>query len=104
MEVTWVDIYEDATGNPDKAALAKRVSLGRLWGHKEDKGMHCFVTTTTVDEDDHTQSGLCIYPDCCILDVKVIKKVRRPRLRLPVKRNTEVVTISEPEPGPTKGM
>lgn len=82
LKIIWVDILEDSVGNPDRASLAKRTSYGLLWETKRDKGINCLVTTTTIDAEEHTQSGYCIYPLSCLLDISIIKKVRRPRKKL----------------------
>ena len=81
LKIIWVDILEDSVGNPDRATLAKRTSYGLYWETKLDKGINCLITTTTIDTEEHTQSGYCIYPLSCILDISIIKKVRRPRLK-----------------------
>lgn len=83
VSVTWVDIYEDVTGDPAVAQLAKRVSFGLYWGTSTSYGVPCIVTTTTLDQDVRGQSGFCIYPTSCVVDLKVVKRVRRPRARKP---------------------
>lgn len=82
IQIDWVDIHEDPTGNPDKADLAKRRSWGQFWGFKKDRGLDCLVTTSTMEMDatGYDQSGFCIYPIDCILDAIILKKVRRKRL------------------------
>jgi hypothetical protein len=79
VEITWVDILEDATGDPDKSDLCQRVSIGWVWGQKQSHGMECLVTTTTRDHDGASQQGYCIYPRSCVLAMKVIKRASRAR-------------------------
>lgn len=78
IEVRWVDIHEDATGDPDKADLAYRTSYGLFWVKKSIKGIPCTVTTTTLDgADQGGQNGWCIYPDACIQSIKIVRRVRQ---------------------------
>lgn len=78
----WVDILEDPKGDPNLAKLAVRKSYGLFWERRPDpSGLPCFVTTTTLDTDDATQQGYCIYPEACIRSIKVIKRVRRMRVK-----------------------
>jgi hypothetical protein len=77
IEVSWVDIYEDVTGDPDKARLAKRPSLGYFWGRTVFEGIPVLVTTNTLDTELSGQQGYCCYPEACIVAVKVIKRKRR---------------------------
>ncbi len=78
VQVEWVDIYEDTTGNPDAAMLARRHSIGFYWGCSESQGVPVFVTTTTLEVDSEAvNSGDCAYPQAVILAVKVIKRKRR---------------------------
>ena len=83
LRVEWVDIAEDPLGNPALASLARRTSYGLFWGFQESHGVHCLVTTTTVDHDVSGQNGYVIYPLGCIRNVTVIKRVRRPRVKKP---------------------
>lgn len=75
----WVDIYEDATGNPDTAKLARRTSYGLFWGKRDDAGIPVIVTTTTLDADGPSQQGFCIYPEACVRGLKVIKRAQKKR-------------------------
>ena len=77
VEVTWVDIYEDATGNPDTAKLARRITYGLFWEERLDGDVPVLVTTTTLDKDGPAQQGYCIYPRACVVSLKVIKRARR---------------------------
>lgn len=79
LRVEWVDIAEDPLGNPALASLARRTSYGLFWGFQESHGVHCLVTTTTVDHDVSGQNGYVIYPVGCVRSVEVIKRTRRPR-------------------------
>lgn len=75
--VEWVDIYEDATGNPDAAKLAHRTSFGLFWDKRQEDGIDVLVTTTTIDKDGPSQQGYCIYPLACVRAMKVIKRARK---------------------------
>ena len=77
VEVHWHDIMEDNTGEPDKASLARRVSIGYFWEEKLDKGIPCVVTTSTVERDEIVNSGYCIYPKSNITKLSVIRRKRR---------------------------
>jgi hypothetical protein len=78
VQVSWVDIYEDPTGDPDSAKLkGPRVSYGLYWGTREDRGIPCVVTTTTLDNGDQSQQGFCIYPTAVVLSLKVVKRTRK---------------------------
>lgn len=79
VRIEWIDIFEDSIGNPEKAELARRTSFGLFWGNKNDAGVECVVTTTTIDKDDHIVSGYCIYPLSCVTKLTIIKRARRPR-------------------------
>jgi hypothetical protein len=84
IQVDWVDISEDSTGNPDEAELAFRTSYGLFWKKDVSKfgGLPVVVTTTTMDPAELTSvSGYCIYPESCIIRIKIIKKARRQRGR-----------------------
>ena len=77
VEIVWVDISEDSTGDPEAAELAKRTSFGLFWGEKDDKGIPTLITTTTIDHDTSGQNGYCIYPRACVTSLKVIKRARK---------------------------
>lgn len=79
IEVSWVDIVEACVDNPDDAALARRLTVGYFWAHKDDRGVPVLVTTATKDTDGHEQSGYCVYPRACVTAVRVIKRARRAR-------------------------
>jgi hypothetical protein len=77
VQIDWVDIYEDPTGDPDKATLKRRISYALFWDRKVDAvGIEVIVTTTTFDDDAPTQQGYCIYPAACVVGLKVIKRGR----------------------------
>lgn len=81
VEITWVDIYENPVGNPDEADVARRVSIGLFWERRSNgDGVPMVVTTTTTD-DNHDQAGYCCYPEGVIVGLKILKKVRRPRVK-----------------------
>lgn len=77
VQIDWVDIFEDSVGNPDRAELAARTSIGFFWARKSDRGVECVVTTTTMDAGDHSVSGYCIYPLSCVVKMRIIKRTRR---------------------------
>ena len=77
LEITWVDITEDSTGDPNVAALSKRISFGFFWAEVDSLGIPSLITTMTRDEDVEEQAGWCIYPKCCILSIEVIKRKRQ---------------------------
>lgn len=77
VEVRWLDIYEDVTGDPEQADVAPRVSIGYFWSMKD--GAHelpVFITTTTMDIEASNQNGWCAYPLPCVVDVKIIRRGR----------------------------
>ncbi len=78
VQIDWVDIYEDPTGDPNKAALKRRTSYALFWDRRVDEtGLEVVVTTTTIDDDAPTQQGYCIYPAACVVNLKVIKRAHR---------------------------
>lgn len=77
VQLDWVDIFEDPTGDPDKATLKRRTSYALFWDRREDaSGLDVIVTTTTIDDDVPAQQGYCIYPAACVVGLKVIKRAR----------------------------
>lgn len=78
--IDWADVYENPTGDPNSAVLAKRHSIGYFWGKGEDRGIPVIITTTTIDEIDGSQ-GYCIYPVVLILQIREIKRKRRKRMK-----------------------
>jgi hypothetical protein len=84
IQLDWVDIYEDPTGDPGKAVLKRRTSYAIFWDRRQDpSGLEVIVTTTTLDDDVTAQQGYCIYPAACVMALKVIKRSRKmaPRAR-----------------------
>ncbi len=82
LEIQWVDVNEDVTGDPNKPALAHRTSFGLFWNHTSDSGIPCLVTTTTIDgAAQDGQNGWCIYPVSCIKKMKVVRRSHKPRAR-----------------------
>lgn len=77
IEVLWIDICEDSTGNPDEAQCVHRCSTGYFWGRKtvDYAGISTeqIVTTTTLDPDGHQQQGWCCYPVGAILGIRVLR-------------------------------
>ncbi len=75
VRVDWLDIYENATGNPDEAKLSRRSTFGLYWERRTDDGVRVLVTTTTVDEEGGPyQAGYAIYPMACVLKLTVVKQ------------------------------
>ena len=77
IQVDWVDIVEDPVGDPADAELRRRTSYGLFWDRRDDAGVSVLVTTTTMDPDDSSQQGYCIYPSACVTRIKIIKRKRR---------------------------
>lgn len=77
VQVDWVDIWEDPTGDPSHAKLVRRTSYGLYWGQVDSHGLPCVVTTTTHDDDGSGQSGFCCYPAPCVLLLRVLKRAKR---------------------------
>lgn len=79
IEVHWVDISDDATGNPEAAKLSYRTSYGLFWDQRIelDAGMEVLVTTTTLDPDGPEQQGYCIYPAACVRKITIVRRARR---------------------------
>ena len=77
IEVSWVDICEDSVGSPDKATLARRVSVGYFFESRKDGKIQVLITSGTQDQDDHEQRGYCIYPLSVVTSVKKIRKARK---------------------------
>jgi len=76
VEVQWLDILEDSVGDPDRAELAPRVSVGYFWMVRESHGISALVTTTTIDVGATGQNGYCIYPLDAVAKIKMIRKGR----------------------------
>lgn len=77
IEIHWVDITEDGTGDPARAEMAERISIGFFIEKKESRGIPCIVTSTTKDTDVQAQSGWCIYPEGAIQEIKIIRRGRK---------------------------
>jgi hypothetical protein len=77
VKVTWLDILEDSVGNPDAARPAERVSYALFWAKELRGPVECLVTTTTIDKDNSSQIGYCIYPFGCILKIEVVKRISK---------------------------
>jgi hypothetical protein len=80
VEVIWADITEAPIANPDDVRPMLRKSVGVYWDRWPimfgKKRLTVVVTTTTVDEQGHEQSGGCAYPVGCIVSLKVLKRLR----------------------------
>ena len=77
IEVAWVDIVMDPVGNPEEAKLARRKTPGRFWEQREDDGIRVLVTTATTDEDGHDQAGYYIYPQSCVVGIRLIERAAK---------------------------
>ena len=76
IKVTWTDILEDSVSDPDKAQPAVRISYGLFWAQEVRGPCECLVTTTTLDADNSSQSGYCIYPIGNVLKIEIVKRHR----------------------------
>lgn len=74
IEVLWLDILEDSVGDPDRAELAPRVSVGYFWSVTVSHGIQALVTTTTIDVGTTGQNGYCIYPLDAVSNIKIIRR------------------------------
>lgn len=74
IEVSWVDIVEDNTGNAEAAYLVTRNTLGRVWELKKSEGVNVLVLTFTKDPDGPDQSGWICIPVSVIRHIDVIRK------------------------------
>lgn len=81
IEVHWVDIYEDSVGDPRTAKLARRISIGYFWEKRLDGSIPVLVTTITLEQgsEDVSVSGYTVYPESCVLRVKMVRRKRRKR-------------------------
>jgi hypothetical protein len=79
IRVDWLDIREDPVGDPDAAHLARRSTFGLFWERRTDDGVRVLVTTTTADEDNDLSVGYCIYPLCCVVRIRVLRRGAAPR-------------------------
>lgn len=73
LEVHWSDITEDPTGDPTKAHMVKRRSLGRMYSFGRDEGIPVLVLTLTRDADNDSQSGWFCIPLAVIHSLEIIK-------------------------------
>lgn len=75
--VTWLDISSDAVGDPKKARLFTRRTVGifeRYCIQKYDKKrVKVLICKTTMDEDDDSQSGYDVYPVSVVLKVQELQ-------------------------------
>lgn len=98
IQVDWVDICEDVTGDPDKAAFSRRTSYGIFWGAISSHGVPGIATTTTLDDEDLKENGYCAYPLGCILGITIIKKgPRNGRSRHKRLERTQALNPSAPK-------
>jgi hypothetical protein len=74
VEVSWVDITADPSGDPAHPIPVYRVTYGLYWGGVEIDGLEYLVTTDTYDADNSRQSGYTIYPLGVVRSVDVIKR------------------------------
>jgi hypothetical protein len=76
IKVSWQDILEDPIGNPDAAKPCERISYGLFWARETRGAGECLITTTTLDMDNPSQQGYCVYPMGCILKIEVVKRAK----------------------------
>lgn len=88
IEIDWLDIYADPTGDPRVAKLSRQNEAGRFWEIREDEGIPVLVTSTSKDEDSK-QEGYTIYPLCTVLKITLVKRARK----------RAVKKVSKPVPG-----
>ena len=70
IEIDWLDIYEDATGDPRKAQPARRQTVARFFGWRPG----ILVTTNTVETTTAPgQEGYCAYPRGCVTGIRLIE-------------------------------
>lgn len=77
VEICWIDICEDAIGNPDEARCIVRVTLAYFWERRivDYSGLKAelVITCSTIDEDSHVQQGWTAYPSGAILGMRILK-------------------------------
>lgn len=73
VEVGWIDICEEPTGDPRNSYVVLRHTLGRVWDVKRKKGSELITLTFTMDPDGPDQSGWICIPACVVKDLKVIQ-------------------------------
>jgi hypothetical protein len=83
VEVAWCDITEDALGNTDTACPIPRLTIGYFWDQK-DVNLHgikvnVLVTCTTLDTDGAHQQGWTAFPVGCVLQVRVLRRMKAKR-------------------------
>jgi hypothetical protein len=77
VRVYWIDTYEDPTGCPEDARLAKRESVGLYWGEVVDADGNEIVVTTTTEDKDAEMSGWCAYPKVNVYKIEIIKRGKK---------------------------
>lgn len=77
IQCDWIDIVSNPTGDPATGAPIERTSYGLFWAQEERGGFDCLITTDTLDEEDHHQSGYTVYPIGAVVEITVIKRARR---------------------------
>lgn len=85
VKVGWLDICEEATGDPRESFVVTRHTLGHVWGVKRDKksGVYVLTMAFTIDEDGPDQSGWICIPVGVIRGVEVIREVKHETPTLP---------------------
>lgn len=78
IRIEWCDVFEDFSGDPDRARLARRSSVGIFWYSGLDSGIPVLVTTTTLDNDGlENQNGYCVYPRHLVLNIEVLERAKK---------------------------
>lgn len=82
MRVEWADITMDPVGNPDTAALARRVQFLMFWESRPSiGGISALIFHNTHDEEIvGNQQGYTIIPSACVISMTPVKRVRRKRV------------------------
>lgn len=101
IEVDWLDIYADPTGDPRLAKLARQNEAGRFWELREDSGVRVLVTSTSKDEGS-LQEGYTIYPICVVTKITLVKRARKSRKNAVKQVQSKVPVVPEAK-GPAEG-
>jgi hypothetical protein len=78
VDVGWVDICEDSTGDPRSSYVVLRHTIGRVWGVKRKDKMDLLTLTFTSDPDGPDQSGWICIPTALIREYEVIRLAVEP--------------------------
>lgn len=76
VEVGWLDICEDNTGDPRLSHVVLRKTLGRVWGVKRFEGTDVLTLTFTKDSDGPEQAGWICMPVSVSKEVRVVEETK----------------------------